>query len=95
MLDFDERDLVDLAEHAGFFPIRLDLEAEIRASEPLGWDVLLRSAGNPRIPTVAEAMEQAPSLEEQERLTAHLRPLVEERRGVWRMAVAFLSAVKP
>lgn len=95
MLDFDERDLVDLAERASFFPIRLDLEAEIRASEPLGWDAMINSAGNPRIPTVAEAMDQALSRDEQERLTWHLRTLVEEGRGVWRMALAFLSAVKP
>ncbi|MGH3133679.1 MAG: class I SAM-dependent methyltransferase [Gaiellaceae bacterium] len=48
MLDFDERDLVDLAERAGFFPIRLDLEAEIRASDHLSWENFLASAGNPR-----------------------------------------------
>lgn len=81
MLDFDERDLIDLAERAGFFPIRLELEAEIRASEPLGWDAMINSAGNPRIPTVAEAMDQALSRDEQERLTLHLRTLVEEGRG--------------
>jgi len=34
MLNFDERDLVDLAERTGFFPIHLQLEAEIRPSEP-------------------------------------------------------------
>ena len=40
MLDFDERDLLRFAEQAGFVPIKLDLEAEIRASEPtrLGHD---------------------------------------------------------
>ena len=95
MLDFDERDLIDLAEHAGFFPIHLHLEAEITPSEPLSWSVMSTRAGNPRIPTIAEAMEQALTLEEQERLTAHLRPLVEEGRGVWRMALAYLYAVKP
>jgi len=95
MLNFDERDLVDLAERAGFCPIRLQLEAEIPASPPRSWDALLSSAGNPRIPTLAEAMDQALTPEERERLTAHLRPLVEEGRGVWRMALAYLYAVKP
>ncbi len=81
MLDFDERDLIDLAERAGFFPIHLHLEAEITPSEPLSWRVFSNSAGNPRIPTVAEAMEQALTLEEQERFTAHLRPLVRKASG--------------
>jgi len=93
MLNFDERDLFALAERAGFFPIDLHLEAEITPLEPRSWDGFLRSAGNPRIPTLGEAMEQALTPDEQDRLTAHLRPLVEEGRGIRQMASAYLSAV--
>jgi ubiquinone/menaquinone biosynthesis C-methylase UbiE len=95
MLNFDERDLIDLAEQAGFFPIHLDLEARLTAIEPRSWEGFLGSAGNPRIPTVAEAMQQALTAEEQERFIGHRRPLVEEGEGVWRMATAYLYAVKP
>jgi arsenite methyltransferase len=95
MLDFDERDLVVLAERAGFFPIELDLNAEIKAMEPRPWEPFLNSSGNPRIPTVSEAMERALSPEERERFAAYLRPLVEEGKGVSRMAVALLRATKP
>ena len=95
MLDFDERDLIRLAEEAGFFPIELELQAEIRALEPRPWEVFLNSSGNPRIPTIAEAMDQALTSEERERFSAHLRTLVEEGKGVWRMAHAYLRAVKP
>ena len=95
MLDFDERDLVRLAEHAGFFPINLNLDAVIEATSPRAWHGFLNSAGNPRIPTFAEAMEQALTAPESEQLTAHLRPLVEQGRGVWRMAYAHLVATKP
>jgi SAM-dependent methyltransferase len=94
MLDFDERDLVRLAEDTGFFPIHLRLEGEIVPLEPRRWDGFLAQAGNPRIPTIAEAMEQALTPEERDELTAHLRPLVEEGRGVWRMAEAQVFAVK-
>ena len=94
MLNFDERDLLQQAERAGFFPIHLDLEAEIRPSHPVAWESFLSSAGNPRIPTVAEAMDQALTREERERFTEHLRPLVEQGRGTWRMATALLYAVK-
>jgi arsenite methyltransferase len=95
MLDFDERDLMRLAEEAGFFPIDLDLQAEIRATEPKPWDAFLNTSGNPKIPTIAEAMDQALTPEERERFAAHLRALVEEGKGVWRMAHAYLRAVKP
>lgn len=95
MLDFDERDLVRLAEDAGFFPVELDLHAFVRPSEPRPWDAFLNSSGNPRIPTIGEAIDQALTPEERERFTEHLRPLVEEGRGVWRMAQAYLRAVKP
>ena len=95
MLDFDERDLIKLAEAAGFFPIDLELQAEIRAVEPKPWDAFLNSSGNPKIPTIAEAMDEALTPEERERFAAHLRTLVEEGKGVWRMAHAYLRAVKP
>jgi SAM-dependent methyltransferase len=95
MLDFDERDLVDLAEGAGFIPIRMRLEAEIKPTEPRSWDTFLEIAPNPCIPSLAEAMEAVLTADERERLAAHLRPLVEEGRGVWRMALAYVVAVRP
>ena len=95
MLDFDERDLIGFAEQAGFHPIRLQLEAEIRQSEPMTWESFLTRAGNPRIPTIDDAMDQALTASERKQLVAHLRPQVEEGRGTWRMASAFLYATKP
>lgn len=95
MLDFDERDLVRLAERAGFFPIELELQAEIRSMEPRPWPAFLNSSGNPRIPTIAEAMDRALDPEERERFTEHLRPLVEQGAGTWRMASAYLTARRP
>lgn len=95
MLDFDERDLIQLAEEAGFFPIDLTLEAVVEPLSPRDWDGLLDTAGNPNIPTLREAMDEALTASEREQLTRHLRPLVEQGRGTWRMAHAFLSANKP
>lgn len=94
MLDFDERDLIKLAEDAGFFPIELELQAEIRSMEPRPWPAFLNSSGNPRIPTIAEAMDRALKPEERERFTEHLRPLVEQGTGTWRMATAYVAATK-
>ena len=95
MLDFDERDLVRLAEEAGFFPIELELRAEVRSQEAAPWTAFVNSSGNPKIPTFAEAMEMVLTAEERERVTEHLRPLVEDGAGTWRMATAYLAATKP
>src|SRR5207248_1215358 len=64
MLDFDERDLLQLAEEAGFSPIRLTLDARIESVEPRNWDGFLDTAWNPNVPTLREAMEQALSCAE-------------------------------
>lgn len=95
MLDFDERDLIRLVEAAGFFPVNLTLDAAVERVPPRSWDGLLDTAGNPNIPTVREAMQQALSKSERDQLTRHLRPLVEHGQGTWRMAHAFLAASKP
>jgi arsenite methyltransferase len=95
MIDFDERDLVRHAEDARFFPIDLELQVEVRASKPRPWPAFADSSGNPKIPTIAQAMEQALTPQEREQFTDHFRPLVEKGRGVWRMAHAYLAAVKP
>ena len=94
MLDFDERDLLRLAEDAGFFPIRLTLEAVVEPLLPRDWEGFLKSSGNPNIPTVPEAMEQALTASERRELTAQLRPQVEQGLGEWRMALAYLTAGK-
>lgn len=95
MVDFDERDLLAVCEGAGFFPVDLQLHAEIRPLEPRRWDTFVNVAANPKLPTLAEAMNKALEVDERARLTAHLRPLVESGQGTWRMAHAFLRAEKP
>jgi len=90
MLDFDERDLFRLAEEAGFHPVELTLEAEVRPSRPVPWEVFVNSAGNPNLPTLAEAMAETLLAPERDRLTAYLRPIVEAGGGTRRMATAYL-----
>lgn len=94
MTDFDERDLVRLAEQAGFKEIHLELQIEIKPPEHGDWERLINIAGNPKIPTLEEAMHQVLTPEETEIFVNHLRPLVEAKQGVRRSAVAYLWAVK-
>jgi len=99
MFDFDERDLFDLAEAAGFEEIFLNYEAKLTSGEPRwgihSWERFLNVSGNPKIPTLGEAMEQALTTEEAKRFADHLRPLVEQARRRGRSAAnAYLRAVK-
>ncbi|MBT9163482.1 MAG: hypothetical protein DDT24_00390 [Chloroflexi bacterium] len=97
MLDFDERDLLTFAEKAGFVEIHLELQAQIKsATKKATWETFLRTAANPKAPTLEEAMSQALTPGEAEQLVAHLRPLVEkgQRARPERSAVAYLWAVK-
>ena len=98
MIDFDERDLIAHAEAAGFVDIRLTLLAEITTEsmiETRDWDVFLRSSPNPLAPTFGEAMDAALAPDERDRLTAVLRPQVEQGRGRTRIGRAYLNARKP
>src|SRR5947207_9064822 len=85
--------------HGGDPDVRRRLENELAKWRDKVLDSLRRArrkacAGYPRIPTLGEAMEQTLTPAEREELERHLRPLVEEGRGTWRMASAYLRAEK-
>ncbi len=94
MLDFDERDLFSMSEKAGFSEIHLELHADMSSITAVKWETMLRMAGNPRIPTLEEAMKQALTDEEIEIFTNHLRPQVETGQGIGKSAAAYLWALK-
>lgn len=97
MIDFDERDLFELAERAGFAEVRVELHAELK-QEPMtrtrDWEVFLASSPNPLAPTFGEALVEALNDGERARVVAQLRPQVERGEGVTRFARAFLLARK-
>jgi ubiquinone/menaquinone biosynthesis C-methylase UbiE len=99
MHDFDERDLLRLAEEGGFAEVHLDFEAVVARGNPPGWgekawDILAKAAPNPLVPSLEEVAERELSPEGAERLLGHLKPLVEAGRRTRRQASAYLRAVK-
>lgn len=94
MLNFDDRDLVDLAERAGFEHVHLTLEVETSPPDPIPWDSFLDMPFNPRVPSPREVMEEVLTPAERERYETQVRPLVEAGRGSRRLASAYLLAVK-
>jgi ubiquinone/menaquinone biosynthesis C-methylase UbiE len=94
MGNFDERDLLNQAGNAGFKEIHLELQANIMPAEIMDWQIILNTPWNPKVPSLAEAMEQGLTPQETEKFINHLRPLVESGQGLARSAVAYLWAVK-
>jgi arsenite methyltransferase len=97
MTDFDERDLLSWAESAGFTTITLHHEVTIDQTawlQGIGWDAFLAFSPNPLCPTVEEALTRALTAEERRRFQAHMRPLVENEKGITRSATAYLAATK-
>jgi arsenite methyltransferase len=98
MMGFDESDLLQLAESAGFSEVSVTLELSSTMGSPftaLSWDHLMMMRPNPNAPSYGEAIDQALTREEAQRLEEHLRPLMEsgaESRN--RGAIAYLSATK-
>ncbi len=98
MIDFDDRDLVRLAEAAGFSRIHLECHIDVEAHAEMGAisiDALLDSAPNPLAPTARESIAAALTPDEQDEFVAHLGRAVDAGHRLRRSAVAYLVASKP
>ena len=95
LLSFDDRDLLGLAEEAGFGEIHLELRVDVRTSrQPCPWDRFLRMSPNPLLPAFGQVLGEALNRDEADELTSYLRPLVESGTGRRRQALAALTAAK-
>jgi ubiquinone/menaquinone biosynthesis C-methylase UbiE len=98
MLDFDDRDLVRLAEAAGFSRIHLECHIDVETRADMGAidiETLLDSAPNPLAPTARESIDATLTEDERDVFVAHLRRAVEAGDRLRRGAVAYLAASKP
>jgi ubiquinone/menaquinone biosynthesis C-methylase UbiE len=94
MYDFDERDLLRMAEDAGFKDIQGDYSTRVLPARPRPWMLVLRTAHNPMRPSLGEIISQTLSSDEVRRLESVLRPKVEGGIGLERSASLFLAATK-
>ena len=99
LIDFDERDLLNMAERAAFGEIVLDYSATIEPARLRwggvhAWEVFLHSSPNPNAPTLDEALDEALSPDEREKLVNYLRRGFEGEQAEGRHATAYLRAVK-
>jgi hypothetical protein len=80
----------------GLRKIHLDYEVEIAPGTlwVADWNSFVKTSGNPLEPTLEQIMSEDLTSDEADRLTSHLRPLVENKRRINRLAVSYLWAVK-
>lgn len=89
MMKFTERDLLRNAVDAGFGEAHVELVVDVEPSScVLDSGRLMALAPNPNARTAGETIREAVTLQEAERLEAHLRPLVDSGKGVRRSARA-------
>jgi arsenite methyltransferase len=94
MLNFNERDLVMMSVAAGFAGVHVELDLGAGPMPPMNWDTLMKSSGNPLIPTNGEVIREIFTPEEQARFEHHLRPMVERGGNLWRGHGSFTWAFK-
>jgi ubiquinone/menaquinone biosynthesis C-methylase UbiE len=95
MLDFDERDLLVFAEDAGFGEIHMEYRADVTPPpERLVWERVVSGAGNPKIPSISEAMRDALTSDERTRFEDYFRPRLEGGMARFRNAGVYLWAAK-
>jgi ubiquinone/menaquinone biosynthesis C-methylase UbiE len=94
MMDFDELDLLRAAEDAGFRRVHVEYRIDVVPAAPEPWDVIVNSPGNPRIPSLAGAMDKLFTPDERAMFEAHARPIVEAGGQPNRRAVVYLRATK-
>lgn len=94
MINFNERDLVMMCIDAGFAGVHSELDLNVGPMPPMNWDTMMKSSGNPLIPTNGEVIRETFTPEEQARFEQHLRPLVERGGQLWRMHGSFTWAFK-
>ena len=73
MMNFNERDLLQIAEAAGFAEVHVELVADVEPGTWVDdWERLLGNAPNPNARTTGEAVAAALTSEEGRRFEAHL-----------------------
>jgi arsenite methyltransferase len=99
MLDFDERDLLELAHEVGFPRVDVHLEARIErgrlwGEEPPPFERILGTAPNPNAPTLGEVLAAELTNPEQEEFLTYMRSRFEGGDLTGRSAVAYLRSRK-
>ncbi|HEX3983943.1 MAG TPA: hypothetical protein VHX12_09645, partial [Acidisoma sp.] len=93
--NFTERDLLHLAQEAGFTDIDLRLHMHVEKDRPMTWTAFINASPHPLAPTLATIMRTQFSVVEQTFFEQVLRPAIESGAYAVTERMAYLSASKP
>ncbi len=95
LASYGERDLLRLAQQAGFGTLHLELHMDVRANETTDWAVFCAASPHPWAPGLGELLATRFTPPERATLEAALRPEVEAGRLTTTRRMVFLTARKP
>lgn len=95
LTNFSERELVAWACESGFVEVHLEFHIDVRKAPGVAWATFLAASPHPWAPTAQELLDHHFSADEQARLEAAIRPVIEAGHDQARSRMAYLSARKP
>ena len=93
--NYSERDLIRLAQAAGFEKLHMELHIDIIPSPIPNWQAFLESSPHPLAPPLSLILAEQFSAEERQLFESTMRPVVENPRTVTTDRMAYLVARKP
>lgn len=93
--NYSERDLIRVAQAAGFEELHLELHIDIIPSPIPSWQAFLESSPHPLAPPLSTILAEQFSAEERQLFESVMRPLVEDPRSLTTDRAAYLTARKP
>lgn len=93
--NYSERDLIRMAQAAGFEELRLELHIEVTRSPIPNWEAFLNSSPHPLAPPLSVILAQQFSADERQVFETVMRPQIESPHAMATDRVAYLTARKP
>ena len=95
VVNFSERDLLNLVHAAGFREVHLELHIDVSYGAVTSWPVFLGSSPHPLAPALGEILATRFSPREREYFESIVRPIVESGSSVSTDRIVYINAVKP
>lgn len=95
LTNYTERDLVNLAQAAGFTSLRMQFHIDVLKLPTASWDTFLAAAPHPWAPTLEHTLSTRLSQADRDLFESIVRPAVEAGKYEVSERVVYLQAIKP
>jgi len=95
IVNYSERDLLNLASSIGFVELHLELHIDVMPSPVTSWEVFLGITPHPWAPPLRDILAESFTSEERKFFELVLRPSIEAGTNITTDRVAYLNAQKP